>query len=290
MKTLLKVKKLNCFLSLIFFVGIYANECRSEIAEMINHKNGATITKKNVLFFWSDAKADKYYVWVGSSRGAKDILNKNRRKQRFVRIAQLPNTKKIYFRLWTKKGGDWNYNDYSYDVVSLIKHVDFISQLDASCSPNYLCGFASSAMLVSFFKNEPPSVEMMQRMAKFVTNQKCPTKLTNIYDYDEAIYSEIEQTRMHISPTFDDIKEQIDMNNPVLTILPNYGAMGNKRCDENWTAGHSVVTVGYSSSKQIWIIHDPLCSDGYKEIPSKLFRNAARCGGEHDVQNFLTVE
>lgn len=159
-----------------------------------------------------------------------------------------------------------------------IENVPFQSQLSASCKPNYLCGFASTVMITSFYNKVEPSTSVMQNMAMYTKGKHCPTNLSTNVDFEKAARS-IGQvwTTTKTTLTWDELKQKINEGSPVLVNLI-YGNLGNYRCSTSWSGGHSIVVVGYSEPRGEWLIHDPLCSTPtngtYRAIPSKRFRDA----------------
>jgi len=165
------------------------------------------------------------------------------------------------------------------DVVRVDK-VPFFSQLTATCKPNYLCGYAGTTMLTSFYHDYTPTTSLMQDMAEYITSKRCPSLTSDSEDYAKAA-QEIGNVpgayRAWIS--WDDLKQFLKDGTPVLVSV-KYASLGTYRCDKNWYAGHSVVVTGVSELKGEWYIHDPLCSTAslgsYKAIPSGTFRSAVK--------------
>jgi len=175
----------------------------------------------------------------------------------------------------------------------LIDDVPFLSQLSASCSPNYLCGYASTTMLTAFYHDTTPQTSVMQDMAEHIKGSRCPTTLSNSYDYQNAA-REIGNTPDAYRDwlTWDELKAHLNNGLPVAVTL-KYGTLGSYRCDTSWNAGHSVVVVGYSASQSEWTIHDPLCSTinsgAYKSIPSATFRQAVYDATNSDMIDGLLI-
>ena len=175
----------------------------------------------------------------------------------------------------------------------LVNDVPFLSQRSASCIPNNLCGYASTAMLTAYYHDTIPQTSLMQEMANQVKGSYCPIELSNNLDLQKAAREVGKTPNAYCSNprnlnltsdedceihgwTWDDLKGHLNEGLPVAVTLM-YGTLGSYRCS-SWNSGHSVVVVGYSESRSEWLIHDPLCPDAssgaYKAIPSTIFRQA----------------
>ncbi|MCI5180853.1 MAG: hypothetical protein D3911_16340, partial [Candidatus Electrothrix sp. AW3_4] len=163
-----------------------------------------------------------------------------------------------------------------------INDVPFLSQLSASCSPNLLCGYASTTMLTSFYHNITPQTSLMQDMAEHVKGSRCPATGSYVEDYEKAAQEvggtpDAYKVDANNWMTWDDLKNHLNEGIPVLVHLI-YKPLGSYRCDTLWNDGHAVVVVGYSESRSEWVIHDPVCRDAssgaYRAIPSAIFRQA----------------
>lgn len=159
-----------------------------------------------------------------------------------------------------------------------VENVPFLSQLWATCKPNYLCGYAGTTMLTAFYNGTTPTTSLMQDMAEHITTKRCPSVTSDSNDY-----ATVAQEVGHVPGAYrdwiswDDLKAFLRDGTPVMASI-QYGSLGSHRCDKNWYSGHSVVVSGFSESKGEWYIHDPLCSTAekgaYKAIPSETFRKA----------------
>ncbi|HET9833037.1 MAG TPA: Ig-like domain repeat protein, partial [Vicinamibacterales bacterium] len=79
--------------------------------------NGATNVDLTTPLQWTTVpNAQAYYLYVGSTLGAKDLVNTGEIQQTFYRIASLPPGQIVYARLWTKLGGQWRYTDITFSA------------------------------------------------------------------------------------------------------------------------------------------------------------------------------
>ena len=88
----------------------------SEKAEMTAPANGATITGGSQTFTWSaGSSATQYWLYIGTTQGGKNLLNKNMDASLTYAASELPTSGTIHVRLWSKVGS-WVYNDYFYSL------------------------------------------------------------------------------------------------------------------------------------------------------------------------------
>jgi hypothetical protein len=71
-------------------------------------------------FRWtSTPDATAYYLYVGRSVGAKDIVDSGETLALSRVVSGLPEGEHVYVRLWTKVSQQWSFNDYQFDVRPL---------------------------------------------------------------------------------------------------------------------------------------------------------------------------
>lgn len=90
-------------------------------ASMTSPADASTLTSTSVDFTWSGGqKVERYSLFVGSSAGAKDYLNRELGLATSVAVDGLPDDgSTVYVRLHTKlSSGGWQYNDYTYTAMS----------------------------------------------------------------------------------------------------------------------------------------------------------------------------
>ncbi len=155
-----------------------------------------------------------------------------------------------------------------------VRNVPFLSQRKAyNCKGrNYLCGFTSANMLSSFYYNTRPTISFTQDMAQSEVGNRCG-RMSTSSQHAKSVRNMTNANAVSRFISWDELKRKIRNGTPVSVTLI-YKELGKYRCSQWWTKGHSVVVVGFSESRGEWIINDPLCSSGYKRIPSHLFRRA----------------
>jgi uncharacterized repeat protein (TIGR03803 family) len=94
----------------------------SLMARFTNPANaGTTIDGTQPLTWTSVASAQAYYLYVGSTLGARDLVNTSEIQQTSYQLrSTLPAGQMLYARLWTKAGGSWRYADTTFALATFI--------------------------------------------------------------------------------------------------------------------------------------------------------------------------
>jgi hypothetical protein len=89
----------------------------SPVAVFTTPAPGTTEIKPSTTFAWSTvAGAQAYYLYVGSTLGAKDLVNSGEVQTTSLQVAGLPAGKTVYARLNTEYGGVWRHVDLTLNV------------------------------------------------------------------------------------------------------------------------------------------------------------------------------
>ena len=82
---------------------------------------GTTTVDPTQLLTWTAVPAvQAYYLYVGSTAGAKDLLNTGEIQQTSYHLpSSVPADQILYVRLWTKVGGVWRYVDTTFRLFRL---------------------------------------------------------------------------------------------------------------------------------------------------------------------------
>src|SRR5206468_708945 len=65
--------------------------------------------------------AQAYYLYIGSTSGAKDLVNSGEIQQTsYVVSAPMPATQTVYVRVWTKEAGVWRFNDSTFTTTPVV--------------------------------------------------------------------------------------------------------------------------------------------------------------------------
>lgn len=81
--------------------------------------NGAQIDTRNALTWQPVAGADRYYVYVGTTPGAKDLIDSSEITRTNQPLLGLPGGRPIYVRLYSFIGGRWLFEEYSLTTAPL---------------------------------------------------------------------------------------------------------------------------------------------------------------------------
>lgn len=168
------------------------------------------------------------------------------------------------------------------DDEHTIQNVPFQTQrVDNECgSSNYLCGYVASTMLLANKYHISPSIKIANTLRKD-SNVSCG-ELSSIDDNLNGLKAyKVNMNAYFEAMTYDEIKATISNDIPIQVSI-KYSDFGDYKLISSWNGGHSVVIVGYSGSKSVWYIHDPLGPNSslgaYREIPSYVFRKALKFG------------
>ncbi len=63
-----------------------------------------------------DRRAEAYYVYVGTTTGALDLVNSGELHQTSYTVRVNHPGSRVQIRLWTKLAGVWRCTDYGYDL------------------------------------------------------------------------------------------------------------------------------------------------------------------------------
>src|SRR5207247_2063289 len=87
-------------------------------AVIVYPSNGAMSADLSQAIRWTGlANAQAYYLYVGTTLGAKDLMNTGEIQQTSYLTSNLPTFQTLYARVWTKVGGVWRYTDSSFTAV-----------------------------------------------------------------------------------------------------------------------------------------------------------------------------
>src|SRR5437660_711084 len=93
---------------------------QSSTAVILYPTNGAVNADLSQPIQWTSvANVQAYYLYVGTTLGAKDLVNTGEILQTSYLVTQLPAGQTVYARIWTKVGGVWRYTDSSFSAAPL---------------------------------------------------------------------------------------------------------------------------------------------------------------------------
>jgi hypothetical protein len=86
-------------------------------ARLLAPLDGATNVARHSLITWSSVPgADAYFLYVGTSPGAKDLINSAETSKTSWPADVLPAGQTVYARIWTKFAGRWGFVDSSFTM------------------------------------------------------------------------------------------------------------------------------------------------------------------------------
>lgn len=85
------------------------------VATMTTPANNGDTLAKPAQFAWTNDGASQYYLFIGSSQGAKNYASLNVGANTSATVPGLPSDNStVYVRLWGLHGSSWGYSDYNY--------------------------------------------------------------------------------------------------------------------------------------------------------------------------------
>ena len=93
--------------------------CTATKAAMVTPAPGSTLSSRAVTFTWSASLAAEYYLFVGTTVGGQEIYSAGQGTNLSVGVSGLPNNgSTVHARLWSRIGGAWLFNDYTYTTCT----------------------------------------------------------------------------------------------------------------------------------------------------------------------------
>ncbi len=90
-----------------------------EDATITSPPPGSALPGPTVTFVWTDVAADQYWLDIGTAQGGTDIYSQDQGTNTQATVTGLPTDgSTLYVRLWTVRGAQWNYTDFSYTAAN----------------------------------------------------------------------------------------------------------------------------------------------------------------------------
>src|SRR5215471_1096976 len=102
------------------FVVVASSSARAAdaAAALIYPADGATGIDGSLPARWTAVDgAQAYYLYVGTTPGAKDIVNTGELSATTYPLAMLPSSRLLYARMWTKVAGAWRWADTTFTTA-----------------------------------------------------------------------------------------------------------------------------------------------------------------------------
>jgi len=170
--------------------------------------------------------------------------------------------------------------------------VPFQSQLDTGCKKNnWCCGLAAANMGTAYLGEISPTKEYLKKMYEYLGKNSCCSGGTYPEEQlDAAINIGNAENSYEDYLSWDDLKAEIRNGHPVIVGL-KYSYIKTK-CS-TFNGYHSVLVIGYNSTKGYWVVNDPLCSSSSngrnKQIPSSEFRKACEAYSGYSDHAYCVV-
>ncbi|MDQ6976179.1 MAG: trypsin-like peptidase domain-containing protein [Mariprofundaceae bacterium] len=101
------------------YTYVASSSVSTTLATMISPTAGSTLPATTATFTWRSTGAVQYFLYVGTTRGARNIYSGSQGTGTFRTVSRLPsNGSLVYVRLWTRLSTGWRFNDYTYRAVS----------------------------------------------------------------------------------------------------------------------------------------------------------------------------
>lgn len=98
-----------------------ASATASLAATIVEPPNGAANADASQPIRWESApNSEAYYLYVGSTVGARDLIDTGEIQLTSSPASTLPAGQAVFARLWTKTAGVWRYTDSSFSVTTLL--------------------------------------------------------------------------------------------------------------------------------------------------------------------------
>jgi hypothetical protein len=103
---------------------IIATNTATQLAQFIYPTNGATNVNVAQPITWSTAlNADKYYLYVGTTAGAKNLVDSGELTGTSYLAATLPGGQTLYATLWTRVAGTWRSTAITFTATASVTPV-----------------------------------------------------------------------------------------------------------------------------------------------------------------------
>src|SRR5438477_211356 len=90
-------------------------------AQITYPTDGATNADMSQAIQWTTVlNAQAYYLYVGSTLGAKDLVDTGEIQQTSYLATGLPGSQTVFARLWTEVGGVWRFSDSSFTTAATV--------------------------------------------------------------------------------------------------------------------------------------------------------------------------
>jgi len=108
----------------VFLWSLGAGSALAQTTTFVSPAPGTTEVGADVRFEWSPVSdATAYYLYLGTTSGAKDVLNTGEVQYTSITVNDLPAGITLYARIWVKVDGVWRYSENVYQTLTEAKLV-----------------------------------------------------------------------------------------------------------------------------------------------------------------------
>ncbi len=128
-----------CTVALIWLSGVSGGpKAQTLTAVLTAPADGSTVTDPAQSFAWTIVPgAQAYYLYVGTTPGAKDLVDSRETLQTTYAMPSLPRGHTLYVRLWTKSGNVWRYGDSQFTYAVVVTIATLQNPQDGSDTADY---------------------------------------------------------------------------------------------------------------------------------------------------------
>src|SRR5437870_3641772 len=113
-------------LILLLIASVRPSSAAAAPAIILYPPNGAVNVDFTQPFQWSTVpNAQAYYLYVGTTPGAKDLVNTGEVQQTSKAAPVLPSGRTLYIRLFTKLGGAWQYTETTFTAAPVTATITY---------------------------------------------------------------------------------------------------------------------------------------------------------------------
>src|SRR5437870_2505883 len=122
------------------------------IARLIQPQDNAVDVDPHLPFSWTAvADAQAYYLYVGSSMGAKDVYDSGHTLNTNGKVPGLRTGQKYYVRLWTEKASVWSYVDSTFYTGTGIARLIYPQDKATAVDPNLTLSWSTVPDAITYY-------------------------------------------------------------------------------------------------------------------------------------------
>jgi len=206
-------------------------------ALIANPTNASTNADLTLPISWNTLSgAQSYYLYVGTSAGAKDLINTGEITQTSYATTGVPENQTVFARLWTKSSGVWRFTDSTFRGARLVSRItapsdgstnfDWAMPIQWNALPNaqayylYIGSTPGARDLFDSGETQLTSARAINLPANQTVYARLWTKVANVWHYTDSSFSGALATAAITFPLNGAVN--VDLSKPVQwTTVPN---------------------------------------------------------------------